>query len=118
MDNIQSTFNHLKRRLPSMEVGGDFENVVFAKIKKKKRQRKITASVTAVVVLVGFLFIGQAVIFNNPSRSKQPLLAGKMVPAQQKEEIPVIEDVVFASSDSGSDYVIEQVGYNPDDGTL
>lgn len=118
MDNIQDTINHLKRRIPSMELGEGFENAVFSKIKKKKRQRKITASVAAGVLLTAVLFVGQAVIFNDPGAGNRSMLAGSPTNQLQKEEVPVVEDVVFAASDSGSDYVIEQVGYTSDDGTL
>lgn len=118
MDNIQDTINHLKRRIPAMEVDENFENAVFSKIKRKKRQRKITASVAAGVMLAAVLFVGQAVIFNETGNGNRSMLAGSQTNRLQKEEVPVVEDVVFASSDSGSDYVIEQVGYTSDDGTL
>lgn len=101
-----------------MEVGDGFENAVFSKIKRKKRQRKVTASITAGVLLAAVLFVGQAVIFNNPGDSHRSMMAGNQAGELNKEEVPVVEDVVFAASDSGSDYVIEQVGYTSEDGTF
>ncbi|MCP5046864.1 MAG: hypothetical protein GY940_06810 [bacterium] len=121
MDNNQDTFNtvsaldRLKQHVPSVEVGGDFENMVFAKIKHKKKQRKITLSASLGVLLAGVLFIGQAMIFNTPVATTQDSMP---VSLANKEEVPVVEDVVFASSDSRSDYVVEQVGSSGEDNSI
>jgi hypothetical protein len=37
---------------------------------------------------------------------------------ETKEEIPVMEDVIFASSDRQTNYAIEQVAYYEDEDTI
>ncbi len=116
MDNIQNTFKRFRQNTPGLEVGADFEDLVFAGIKKKKKQRKVTASAALAIAFAGFLFIAQATVFHKPGKSPATMADGSN--KQMKEEIPVVEDVVFASSDSQSNYVIEQVSYSEDDNTI
>lgn len=118
MDNekLYDSLARYRQSTPVSDLSEDFENRVFAKIKKKKTQRKVTASVGLAVMVAGFLFIAQATIFNPSVDSRRPLMARPA--AIEKEEIPIVEDVVFASSDSRSSYVIEQVNYTGDDGTI
>jgi hypothetical protein len=113
MDSIQDTINRFRQNSPAVEVAEDFESRVFAKIKKKKRQRKVTASVTLGIALFGFLFLAGTILLEPPSKS-QPAVTAR-TNTEIKEEVPVVEDVVFASSDSQSNYVIEQVSYSEDD---
>jgi hypothetical protein len=117
-NNLHDTIARLKQNGPTLEVGSDFENQVFAKIKKKKRQRKITTSITAGIAIFGFLFIAQAT-FLKPDKSKSLRMANQLKQrTMEKEEVPVVEDVVFASSDSTANYVIEQVNYTSDDSSI
>lgn len=111
-NRFDRALHRFKQQSPLLELNGDFENKVFAKIKKKKNQRKITASVTLGIVLFAFLFTAQAVLFH---KEPEPILAG---PAAAKEEVPVMEDVIFASSDSTANYAIEQVAYYGDEGSI
>ena len=117
MDNgnnhYDKAFHHFKQHSPLPELNGDFEKKVFAKIKKKKTQRKIAASVTLGIVILAFLFTAQAVLFHP---KPGPILAGPAHAA--KEEVPVMEDVIFASSDSTTNYAIEQVAYYGDENTI
>jgi hypothetical protein len=62
-NNLHDTITRFKHNAPTIEVGNDFESLVFSKIKKKKKQRKITASVAAGIAFFGFLFIAQATFF-------------------------------------------------------
>ncbi len=118
MDNHNSefgpTFHRYKQDARFLTVSADFENIVFAKIKKKKIQRKITATVTLGLVVVAFLFIIQAVLVQKapgPTFAHQP---GNTI----KEEVPVVEDVIYASSDSNNNYAIEQVAYHGDQDSI
>ena len=116
MDNgnhqFDRAFDRFKQHSPLLELNGEFENRVFAKIKKKKNQRKIAASVTLGLVIFAFIFTAQAVLFH---REPKPILADS---AAVKEEVPVMEDVIFASSDSTATYAIEQVAYYGDKDTI
>jgi len=118
MDNerLYDSIARYKQHVPESSVGNDFEHRVFAKIKRKKTQRKVTASVGLALLMGGFLFIAQITFLNKSVDTRRPLLAGPA--AVEKEEIPIVEDVVFASSDSRSSYIIEQVNYTADDGTI
>jgi len=113
MDNFEDKFNKLRQNSPFLTVSDDFETQVFAKIKKKKRQRKIAASVSMFIVFFVCLFIAQAVWL--PKGGQKPPVQAEMT---TKEEVPVIDDVVFASSDSRTHYAIEQVAYSKDDDTI
>ncbi|GEM_PF-1000470 len=101
------------------DVGDDFETRVFSKIKRKKTQRKVTLSVSIGIVAAGFLFGLQAFLFHQPptlrDRSAQSITNPTRVESNAKEEVPVMEDVVFSSSDSRASYAIEQVGYTQKD---
>jgi len=115
--DVLETIGKLKSRTPVIQVRDGFENVVFNKIKRKKKQRRLTAAVASVVLLGGFLFLAQAVFFNNPGNGTRNFaLSGQL--KSDKEEVPVVEDVVFSTSDSRSSYVIEQVGYTEGDGSF
>jgi hypothetical protein len=118
MDDLNKTFRKYKISNSDelLNVGEGFEERVFAKIKRKKTIRKhITAAIVG-FSLAGFLFLAQSVFFHkNPIEEKQ-VIAQKE--STQKEEIPLMEDVIFTSSDSQSDYAVEQVVYNSDDDTI
>jgi hypothetical protein len=110
MDNIKNLFKGYSH---SETLGEEFENRVFSKIKKKKLQKKITTSAIIVVIFTAFLFVAPTMI---------PHKAEKRVIAQPetftKREIPLIEDVIFASFDGQTSYAIEQVAYSEDETTL
>ncbi len=118
MDNNDNLFDIFRSRSHQemLTLAEDFEDRVFARIKKKKAMRRNIAVATVGFSLAGFLFLAQALVFH-----KEP---EKTVMVQQesgpsvKEEIPIIEDVVFASSDSRASYAIEQVVYYEDDDTI
>jgi hypothetical protein len=118
MDNnnneFEQAFHRIKQHSQLSSVSEDFENKVFAKIKKKKTQRKVVASVTLGVLFFVFLFIGQAVLFH---KETEPPFMARPEPTH-KEEVPVMEDVIFASSDSRTNYAIEQVAYYEEDDIL
>jgi hypothetical protein len=120
MDEIEEKFNQYRQQPPALDWGNNFEERVFAKIKRKKKQRKVFASVTLGIVFIGALFVAQATLFSPPAPAPEEARFAQTRPAPrlEKEEIPVVEDVVFASSDARSTYVIEQVGYTPKDNTL
>ena len=82
--------------------GSDFEARVFAKIRKKKTQRKIGMGIAAVAGVVMLLSFFQ--LFRPLPRSLP--LAGNV-----KEEIPVSEELLFSASDSRTRYSLEPVAY-------
>jgi len=126
MDNnhmrYEKSFHKYKQQPQLLAVGDDFENIVFAKIKKRKTQRKVATSVTLGFVLLAFIFIAQITFFNNNNEESEPVLASQTdmtVPDNAiKEEVPVMEDVIYASSDSRASYAIEQVAYYEDQKTF
>ncbi|UCH94157.1 MAG: hypothetical protein JSV88_28340 [Candidatus Aminicenantes bacterium] len=118
MDNnnnqFENSFNRFKQHSRLLTVSEDFENKVFTKIKKKKTQRKVVASVTLGIVIFAFIFIAQAALFQ---KKAGPDIIAKPE-STVKEEVPVMEDVIFASSDSRTSYAIEQVAYYEDEDTI
>lgn len=112
MDNITNTFDRLRHHPPTRPLSDDFEDRVFSKIKRKKKQRKAAAAAAMSVTLFAFLFIAQGIFFDD--RPDTPLLTASM----EKEEVPVMEDVIFASYDDRTDYAVEQVGYYEDNTTI
>ena len=118
MDKINGVFQSFREATPGeiLFVGDDFEDRVFAKIKRKKTIRKhITAAIVG-FCLAGFLFLAQSIFFQNNPIEKNQVIAHSE--STLKEEIPLMEDVIFTSSDSQSDYAIEQVVYHSDDDTI
>lgn len=138
MDNFQNdnfefenTFNRVKQHPRESFLSDDFENRVFAKIKKKKTQRKVTASVTMIVTVFAFLFIAGPLVFkqspeidpafNLANRLPKPSDAGQDLPKdwlKNREEVPALEEVIYASSDTDTNYAIETVANFDDDNTL
>jgi hypothetical protein len=84
------------------ELGADFEERVFSKIKKKKKQKKIGFMAMAVIGAVVLLSLFQ--LFRPASRPALPAGASTV-----KEEIPLSEDLFFSASDSRTRYSIEPV---------
>jgi hypothetical protein len=84
--------------------GGDFESRVFAKIKKKKMQRKVGVGVAAVAGVVMLLSLFQWI---RPLPQRLPLAGAGNI----KEEVPVSEDMLFSASDSRTRYSLEPVAY-------
>jgi hypothetical protein len=98
------------------EVRPDFEDNVFSKIKKGKIVRKTTYS--AFFVLAFLTVLASLLLFipdsNQDSRQAKGFYEspGSML---VKEEVPVIEDIFFASYDTDTSYAIEQVSNSEDD---
>lgn len=89
------------------DLSADFERGVFQKIEKKKKVKKVAYTVltmvTTGIAIVAFqLLSGRA----HPTR---PLLVESVSPF--KEEIPLEENLYFASSDRQTQYSIEQISY-------
>jgi hypothetical protein len=113
MDNnneFDQAFHRFKQH-PRLSVSKDFEVSVFSKIKKKRNQRKIVTSVSLVIFLFVGLLIAQMIL---SQKDTETTLIARPESAI-KEEVPVMDDVIFASSDSRTNYAIEQVSYYDDD---
>lgn len=117
-ENFKDRFNRYRQTHQPLTLSEDFESNVFAKIKRKKQQRKIATAAAAGVFLAAFLMTGQLFFFKSgPDRDRTKMLS-KPQSSTITEEVPVLEDVVFASSDSQTSYAIEQVSYSDDDNTI
>lgn len=103
MDNREDIFSKYSS---GIKLGDNFEDIVFSKIKKKKKQRKIVVSTLGVFLLGGFLFVANGLFFNGTDNSGGKF-GNKYV---GREEIPLTDDVIFASSDERNNYIIENVG--------
>ena len=118
MDNnnkeFEQAFHRFKQHSKLSSVSEDFEKRVFSKIKKKKTQRKVVTSVTLGILVFAFLFVAQVVLFHKETESTIMARPG----STDKEEVPVMEDVIFATSDSRTNYAIEQVTYYEEDDIL
>lgn len=113
MDNKNNIFytyseNFTRGTLP---LGEDFEDKVFSRIKKVKRTRRNIAIALVGICLVSLAFIGQNLIFE-----KKPALI--QAHREALEEVPVIENVEFASFDTQDQYTIENVSYTTDGDTI
>jgi hypothetical protein len=118
MDNFENKFNTYKQHSSRLTVSEDFETRVFTKIKKKKNRRKVTASAALFVVIFAFIFIARDVLLHKEPPPKTMTRAELITEETIKEEVPVIEDVIFASSDTQTTYAVEQVSYSEDDDTI
>jgi ribosomal protein S21 len=118
MDNnnneFEQAFHRFKQHSQVSSVSEDFEKRVFSKIKKKKTQRKVATSVTLGILIFAFLFVAQVTLFH---KETEPIIMARPG-STDKEEVPVVEDVIFASSDSRTNYAIEQVAYYEEDDTI
>jgi hypothetical protein len=112
----ENALGGFKYRSPSHPLGDNFETRVFAKIKRKKKQRKIAAAAVMSISLFAFLFIARFLFI--PDRSDNPPMTAQLERQIEKEEVPVMEDVIFASFDKKADYAVQQVGYYEDDNTI
>jgi hypothetical protein len=95
------------------QLGADFEERVFLKIRRKKKQRKIAVSSLGVFLLGAALFMSGSLFF--PGK-KGPLYTKNA--ADFRQEVPVTDYVTFAASDDTHNYIIEQVGNFNDPGTI
>ena len=95
------------------QLDNNFEDMVFQKIKRKKKQRAVAASTFGAFLLGGFLFISVTLFL--PEKG-DPLFTkcGSSI----REDVPVTDYVTFAASDESNNYVIEQVGSFEDTGTI
>ncbi len=91
----------------------EFENSVFLKIKKKKKQRTIALSSLGAFLLGGILFVSGNIFF--PGKNTQLLTKRETF---TREDVPLTDYVIFAASDESNNYVIEQVGNFEDQGTI
>ncbi|HUU05885.1 MAG TPA: hypothetical protein VMZ49_08420 [Patescibacteria group bacterium] len=100
----------LRQGFDQAEPGPDFEETVFSKIKKKKKQRKIGFTIMAVVGL--FMLLSLFQLF-------RPAPRGSAIPGLEtdKEEIPLHEDLFFSASDSRTRYTLEPVSYQKKTGS-
>lgn len=107
---------------PGYVLGENFESRVWLKIKRKKRQRKIVTSTMLGLGVFVLAIAGQHLLL----RQGRPDLADSPAPptfqAENRQgdpdpfrrrnaarEIPVSDDVIYASSDTGTIYAIEHV---------
>lgn len=104
MSDWQDIFKQYDSQL---EPGNDFEQKVFYKIRKKKKLRKISYSLTA---LGSILLIFSLLQIFRPA-VRPALQAGSKTPALNKEEIPLHEDLFFSASDNRTRYSLEPVSY-------
>ena len=106
----------LKNYTGKTEVHMDFEDTVFSKIKRKKVVRRTTYSAFFAVVFLTVLLSVLVFIPDSDQNSRQAnTLTDPPGRFMAKEEVPVIEDIFFASYDTDTSYVIEQVSYTEDD---
>jgi len=84
--------------------GIGFEDRVFAKIRRKKTQRKVGMGIAACAGVLVLLSVFQ--LFR-PLTSRLPLSSGGSI----KEEVPVSEELLFSASDSLTRYSLEPVSY-------
>jgi hypothetical protein len=102
-----SDWQHISRFQDDLQLGPDFEERVFIKIRKKKKLRKISYGLTAMGSLL--LLFSLLQVFRPAVRPA--LQTGIKTPVMQKEEIPLHEDLFFSASDNRTRYTIEPVSF-------
>jgi hypothetical protein len=109
MINIREVFKSQlnSSEIPKYSVSENFEDMVFTKIKRKETFRKRGFSI-AMIFIILFLFLGLPFlkhnnIFDNFLKSKNNV---------KKDNIPIVENMNFASSDSINNYAIEMIQKN------
>jgi hypothetical protein len=111
MKSIEEVFEHYSKEYA---VRDDFEDRVYAKIKKKESVRKVKYSSLLVFSLCLILYLVISFFpFSKGKENRETRYAGQFSEAAGttavKEEVPVMENVFFASFDDSTDYAIEQV---------
>ena len=115
--------DRFRRYTDRRTVGGNFEERVFAKIRRKKTVRRIGYSAFTFLLVVSILV--SLLIFlqggDTDSRMSGRLARGlehRSGNQQVKEDIPVMEDLYFAPYDGRTNYAIHQVSLTEDDGGI
>jgi hypothetical protein len=102
-----SDWQHIFQSRDGLQPGPDFEERVFSKIRKKKRQRRIGYGVTA---MLGILLLFSLLQVFRPD-ARPTLQSGVKPPVLDKEEIPLREDLFFSTFDSRTRYTLEPVSF-------
>lgn len=113
MKSVEEVFEHHSKRY---QVKGNFEDRVFAKINRKKALRRakyssmLLFSLFLIVYLIFSLFPGATREESREGRYAADFSSTRRnARVHVKEEVPVMENVFFASFDDRTDYAIEQV---------
>jgi hypothetical protein len=93
------------RTLDELQPGADFEDRVFSKIRKEKKRRAVRFGLGAAAGVLLLFSLWQA--FRPALR---PALQTRIqAPVSEKEEIPLHEDLFFATTDRRTSYTLEPV---------
>lgn len=92
----------LERHEETEGPGSDFEARVFAKIRRKKQQRKVGIGAAAAFATMTLL----ALVVLRVDRAAP---ARGQLPAAEKAEVPVSEELFFSTSDSRTRYTLQPV---------
>ncbi|MCK4836532.1 MAG: hypothetical protein KAT17_07835 [Candidatus Aminicenantes bacterium] len=111
MKSIEEVFRNYSKKY---QVNENFEDRVYARIKRKKAIRKAVYSSFFVfslflILFLVFSFLPETTQDKNREAQYANRFSERGKEMNVKEEIPVIEDVFFASFDDRTDYAIEQV---------
>ncbi len=117
MSDIEKIFDNLS---PEGNLSDGFEDAVFAKIGKKKKQRKAVVSFAAGFCFAGALYLGVTVIPSLKSTDTKPLMAksSRVDNFNVKNEVPLSENTYLTSSGQNTEYLVEQVSLETEDGSL
>ncbi len=95
----------------AVPVSGDlspgFEQRVFARIARKKRQRKAVLTASLTFAGAGFLLFLSSLVGRIPPAQVQTAGTLPSPPVTEKVEVPVSEHLIFASDDGQTSYSIE-----------
>jgi len=91
------------------DLSDDFEQRVWRKIGRRKKRRTIVAG-TAVAVAVATVAVVLIPLLGLPSRGQRDTLSARL-PQTVKQEIPVSDNLYFATQDGRTVYTIERVAF-------
>lgn len=97
----------LERHFIVDDLPADFERGVFQKIEKKKKVKKIAYTVLSMAI-TGIAVVAFQLL-SGRTHPPHPQLVVAVSPF--KEEVPLKENLYFASSDRQTQYSIEQISY-------
>jgi len=100
---MKDIFDDLKNSYNEISLSDDFNENVFNRINKKKKENKIKISLFVILIVI----IGSMIFINiNSNVNEKPIIAKEEL---KKIEVPVLDQVYFSTHDEKNNYMIEFV---------
>lgn len=111
-----------KNSSPVSTLSEGFEDAVFAKIGRKKKQRKAAVSFAAGFFFAGLLYLGFTMIPSLKKGADPQLMADRSSRVTDRfkagNEVPLTEDLYLTSTKQNTNYLVEKVSLEAEDGSF